>query len=62
MIDPPREEAKAAIDVCKTAGIQVKMITGDHKITASAIGRQLGIETDRTVEGRDCLLYTSRCV
>ncbi len=53
MIDPPREEAKAAIDVCKTAGIQVKMITGDHKITASAIGRQLGIETDRTVEGRE---------
>ena len=53
MIDPPREEAKAAIDVCKTAGIQVKMITGDHKITASAIGAQLGIETDRTVEGRE---------
>ena len=53
MIDPPREEAKTAIDVCKTAGIQVKMITGDHKITASAIGAQLGIETDRTVEGRE---------
>ena len=53
MIDPPREEAKAAIDVCKTAGIQVKMITGDHKITASAIGAQLGIQTDRTVEGRE---------
>ncbi|HJC25415.1 MAG TPA: cation-translocating P-type ATPase [Candidatus Eisenbergiella merdavium] len=53
MIDPPREEAKAAIDVCRTAGIQVKMITGDHKITASAIGAQLGIETDRTVEGRE---------
>ncbi len=53
MIDPPREEAKAAIDVCKNASIQVKMITGDHKITASAIGKQLGIETDRTVEGRE---------
>ena len=53
MIDPPREEAKAAIDVCKTAGIQVKMITGDHKITASAIGAQLGIQTDRMVEGRE---------
>ncbi len=53
MIDPPREEAKAAIDVCKTAGIQVKMITGDHKVTASAIGSQLGIITDKTVEGRE---------
>lgn len=53
MIDPPREEAKAAIDMCKAASIQVKMITGDHKITASAIGAQLGIETDRTVEGRE---------
>lgn len=53
MIDPPREEAKDAIDVCKTAGIQVKMITGDHKITASAIGEQLGIVTDGTIEGRE---------
>ncbi len=53
MIDPPREEAREAIDVCKKAGIQVKMITGDHKITASAIGAQLGIVTDGTVEGRE---------
>ena len=54
MIDPPREEAKAAIDVCKKAGIQVKMITGDHKITATAIGRQLGIVDGDAVaiEGR----------
>jgi len=43
MIDPPREEAKDAIACCHKAGINVKMITGDHKITASAIGRQLGI-------------------
>lgn len=55
MIDPPREEAKDAIDVCKHAGIQVKMITGDHKITATAIGRQLGIVGDNAVavEGRE---------
>lgn len=54
MIDPPREEAKAAIDTCKDAGIRVKMITGDHKITASAIGAKLGILSDTgAVEGRE---------
>ncbi len=43
MIDPPREQAINAIKVCKQAGIRVMMITGDHKITAAAIGRQTGI-------------------
>jgi Ca2+-transporting ATPase len=46
MIDPPREEAKDAIAACHHAGINVKMITGDHKITASVIGKQLGIIKD----------------
>jgi magnesium-transporting ATPase (P-type) len=43
MIDPPREEAIRAIEVCHAAGIVVKMITGDHRATAMAIGQQLGI-------------------
>lgn len=46
MIDPPRQEAVAAIQVCLAAGIQVKMITGDHAITAAAIARQIGLAED----------------
>ncbi|MHB9100195.1 MAG: cation-translocating P-type ATPase [Sulfuricella sp.] len=44
IIDPPRPEARDAIRLCKQAGIQVKMITGDHAITAAAIARELGLE------------------
>jgi Ca2+-transporting ATPase len=43
IVDPPRPEAKAAIEKCHSAGIQVRMITGDHAVTAAAIGKELGI-------------------
>jgi len=43
MMDPPRTEAMDAIRICQGAGIAVKMITGDHPLTAEAIGRQLGL-------------------
>lgn len=43
MIDPPRQEAIEAVEACHSAGVTVKMITGDHAGTAAAIGRQLGL-------------------
>ena len=55
MIDPPRSEAMDAIKVCHSAGITVKMITGDHPVTAEAIGRQLGLlqHGQAALTGRD---------
>ncbi|MCW9013151.1 MAG: cation-transporting P-type ATPase [Gammaproteobacteria bacterium] len=49
IIDPPRVEATAAVRTCQSAGIRVKMITGDHAITARAIGTQMGIGDGVTV-------------
>ncbi len=55
MIDPPRPEAITAVAACRAAGIAVKMITGDHGVTAAAIARQIGLSDDDplVLTGRD---------
>jgi Ca2+-transporting ATPase len=62
MIDPPRDEARKAILACREAGIRTVMITGDHKLTAAAVARELELLTDgqdprggpqQVLEGRD---------
>jgi Ca2+-transporting ATPase len=52
IVDPPRAEARDAIAKCKSAGIRVRMITGDHATTAAAIGAELGIE-GRAITGAE---------
>lgn len=52
IIDPPKESAIQAVKECQKAGISVKMITGDHKETAKAIGEQIGLKhTSKVLEG-----------
>ncbi len=55
MIDPPRDEAREAVSLCRQAGIRPVMITGDHPVTALAIARDLGIvgDADRALTGQD---------
>nr|MDO8134153.1 cation-transporting P-type ATPase [Candidatus Njordarchaeum guaymaensis] len=55
MIDPPRPEAKEAIEKCETAGIKVVMITGDHKLTAVAVAKELGLlhQTHNTTDEKN---------
>jgi len=52
MIDPPRDEVKEAIAICKQAGIQVVMITGDHKLTATAVAKELNLLDENDNEGK----------
>ena len=53
MIDPPREEAIAAVRSCQSAGIQVKMITGDHITTATAIAQRIGLQKAHQTKAYD---------
>ena len=53
LTDPPRDEAIAAVARCHAAGVRVKMITGDHAATATAIARQLGLNAERAMTGAE---------
>jgi len=65
MIDPPRPEAVAAVRACRQAGIQVKMITGDHAVTAASIARTMGLlesgdNAPQVLSGRDMETLTDQ--
>lgn len=53
MMDSPREEVKGALELCRSAGIRVVMITGDHPLTAKAVADELGIENGKVVTGEE---------
>lgn len=53
LMDPPRPEAVAAVADCQRAGIRVLMITGDHAVTAAAIGQQIGLQSERAITGEE---------
>jgi len=60
MIDPPRPEVMQAIAACHKAGVSVKMITGDHAVTAQAIGTQLGLCGGPGLPGQACPVITGQ--
>jgi len=62
MIDPPRHDVKESINLCKKAGIKVIMATGDHRITAEAIGKEIGIHEDEdfTITGKKLKTLTKK--
>lgn len=53
MIDPPRPEVRQAVGLCRSAGIRVMMITGDAALTAGAIAREIGLDVEQVLTGRD---------
>jgi len=60
MMDPPRPEAIAAVRACQTAGIAVKMITGDHALTARAIATQIGLDGRKHHENGELIAITGQ--
>jgi cation-transporting ATPase F len=60
MIDPPRPEAITAVSICQRAGVRVKMITGDHALTAAAIAARLGIDGAAVAESGEAVAVTGQ--